>query len=80
VVYDFDIKAAIGAVLINAVQKNFPGNRLLTGLCKLQGINAPAFSSAFDGAMIPKDLGTENEKLFFSNKLLGFPQCVLYFI
>ncbi len=58
VVDQFNIKAAIGTVLINAVEKNFPCTVLFTGLCKLQGINNSSFSTAFYGALIPTDFGT----------------------
>ena len=35
VVDQLNIKTAIGTILINAVEENFPGTELLTGLCKL---------------------------------------------
>jgi hypothetical protein len=53
VIYQLNIKTAIGTVLINAVKKYFPGTELLTGLCKLQSVNVAAFSTAFYGALIP---------------------------
>jgi hypothetical protein len=35
VVDQLDVKAAVGTVLINAVQEDFPGTELLTGLGQL---------------------------------------------
>ena len=35
VVDEFNVKATIGNVLINAVKEYFPGTQLLTGLCQL---------------------------------------------
>ena len=56
----FYIKAAISNVLINTVQEYFAGTQLLTGLYQLDCVDVTSFTAAFDGALIPADLGTEN--------------------
>jgi len=68
----FDIKAAVGAVLINAVQENLASTKLFTGFGKLQCIDVSAFPTAFDGALIPADLGAQKLNSYVSNKLLVF--------
>jgi len=70
--YKLDIKTAISTVPINAVQQYLSGTELLTGLYQLLGVDVASFPAAFDGALIPADFGTLFEKLFLSNKLLGF--------
>jgi len=60
VVDQFNVKATVGAVLINSVQEDLPGAKLLTGLGQLQYVNITSFSTAFDGALIPRDSGTQN--------------------
>jgi len=72
-----DVKAAIGTVLINAVEKYFTGTQLLTRLYQLLGVDVASFTAAFDGALIPADLGTQNQKLIVSNKLLHFSKTFL---
>ena len=51
----FNIKTAIGAVLINAVEQNFTGTQLLTGLYQLDGVDVSSFTAAFYGALIPAE-------------------------
>ena len=67
-----NIKAAVGTVLINAVQQYLSGTQLLTGLYQLDCVDVASFPTAFDGALIPADLGTQKRKFYVSNKLLGF--------
>ncbi|MFC1827421.1 hypothetical protein ACFLZQ_05800, partial [Thermodesulfobacteriota bacterium] len=37
-------------------------------------VNVTSFPTAFDGTLIPADLGTQKRKLVLSNKLLDFSQ------
>ena len=53
-----NIVAAIGTVLINAVQEDLAGTQLLTGLYQLDCVDVASFPATFDGALIPADLGT----------------------
>ena len=48
-----DVKAAIGAVLINAVQEDLSGAQLLTRLYQLDCVDVTSFPTAFYGALIP---------------------------
>jgi len=59
VVDQFDVKAGVGAVLINSVQQNLSSTKLFTGLCKLQSVHISTFSATFYGALIPADLGAQ---------------------
>jgi hypothetical protein len=56
----FNIKAAIGTVLINAVQQYLAGTQLLTRLYQLDCVDVASFSAALYGALIPADFGTVN--------------------
>jgi hypothetical protein len=60
VIDQLDVKTGIGAVLINAVEENFPGTELFTGLSQLQGVHVTSFSAAFHGALIPAISGTQS--------------------
>ena len=71
-VNQLNVKAAIGTVSINAVQENFTGAQLLTGLYQLDCVDVSAFTAAFDSALIPADFGTQKGNLIVSNKLLDF--------
>jgi hypothetical protein len=72
-----NIKAAIGAIPINAVEKYLTSTQLLTGLYQLDCVDVSSFAAAFDGALIPAVPGTENGKFFLSNKLLRFSMTFL---
>ena len=53
VVDQLDVKAGVGAVLINAVRENLPGTELLTDLGQLQGVHVSAFPTTRHDALIP---------------------------
>jgi hypothetical protein len=58
--YEFNIKTGISSVLINSVQEYLSGSQLLTRLYQLDCVNVASFSTAFDGALIPAVIGTQN--------------------
>jgi hypothetical protein len=71
------LKPLLSIVLSNADMKDLTCTKLLTGLCKLQSVYISSFSTAFYGAMIPADFGTQNLKLLVYNKLLDFSKVFL---
>ena len=49
----FDVKARVGAVLVNAVEQNFTGPEVLARPGKGHGIQVSALSAALDCTLIP---------------------------
>ena len=53
-----NVKTAVSAVLINAVQEDLTCTQLLTRLYQVLGVDVASFPSAFYGALIPAVPGT----------------------
>jgi hypothetical protein len=70
VLNQFNIKTAVSTILINAVEKDLTGTKLLTRLYQPDCVDVSSFTAAFDGALIPADSGTENEN-FITFMVLG---------